>query len=39
MHKNFSDLCEIAAHTLQDQAVNFVAQTVLRWLNDAWLVC
>jgi len=35
--KNFSDLCEVAAASLDQQAVDFVAQTILRWLKDGWL--
>lgn len=36
-NKNFSDLCEWAADSLGEQAVDFVAQMVLRWLKDGWL--
>lgn len=37
--ENFSDLCARAAISSDEsQAVNFIAQTVLRWLKDGWLV-
>lgn len=37
--ENFSDLCARAAISSdENEAVNFVAQTVLRWLKDGWLV-
>jgi hypothetical protein len=35
--KNFADLCALAAISLDDKAVDFVAQTILRWLKDGWL--
>jgi hypothetical protein len=38
MHnQKFSDLCDLAAASLGEQAIDVVAQTILRWLKDGWL--